>query len=65
MKIDMLAKLPFLALPLAFGAFVACGPDKDDSPGKKAGDAVEEAGENVEEGAEEVGDEIDDATDDN
>jgi hypothetical protein len=65
MKIDILAKLPLLALPLAFSASVACGPDKDDSPGEKASDAVEEAGESVEEGAEEVGDEIDDATDDN
>jgi hypothetical protein len=65
MKIDILTKLPLLALPLAFGAFVACGPDKDDSPGEKASDAVEEAGEKVEEGTEEVGDEIDDATDDN
>jgi hypothetical protein len=64
MKID-LAKLSLLTLPLAFGAFVACGPDKDDSPGERAGDAVEEAGEKVEEGAEEVGDEVDDATDDN
>jgi hypothetical protein len=64
MKIDLSSRLPLLALPLAIGAFVACGPDKDDSPGKKAGDAVEEAGDKVEEGAEEVGDEIDDATDD-
>jgi hypothetical protein len=61
---NILAKLPLLALPLSLGAFLACGPDKDDSPGEKAGDAVEEAGETVEEGAEEVGDEIDDATDD-
>jgi hypothetical protein len=62
---NILTKLPFLTLPLALGAFVACGPDKDDSPGEKAGDAVEEAGESVEEGAEEVGDEIDDATENN
>jgi hypothetical protein len=58
MKIALSTKLPFLAFPLAFGAAVACGPDKDDSPGEKAGDAVED----IEEGAEEVGDEIDDAT---
>ena len=64
MKINNLIKLPYFALPLALGAFIACGPDKDDSPGEKASDAVEEAGESVEEGAEEVGDEIDDATDD-
>jgi hypothetical protein len=62
---NILTKLPFLTLSLAFGAVVACGPDKDDSPGEKAGDAVEEAGESVEEGAEEVGDEIDDATENN
>jgi hypothetical protein len=65
MKIQILTKLPLFAVPLAFGAIVACGPDKDDSPGEKADDAVEEAGENIEEGAEEVGDEVDDATDDN
>jgi hypothetical protein len=64
MKINMLTKLSVFALPLAFGGLVACGPDKDESPGEKAGDAVEEAGEKVEEGAEEVGDEVDDATDD-
>jgi hypothetical protein len=63
MKTAISAKLPFLAIPLAFGAAVACGPDKDDSPGEKAGDAIEEAGDDIEEGAEEVGDEIDDATD--
>lgn len=65
MKIQNLTKLPLFVVPLAFGAFVACGPDKDDSPGEKADDAVEEAGESIEEGAEEVGDELDDATDDN
>jgi hypothetical protein len=58
-KILALSKLPFLALPLAFGAAVACGPDKDKDD---AGDAVEEAGEEIEEGVEEVDDEIDDAT---
>lgn len=59
MKIKNLNKLSLFVLPLALGAFVACGPDKDED----AGDAVEEAGENIEEGAEEVGDEVDDATD--
>lgn len=59
MKIFASSKLHFLALPLFFGAAVACGPDKDKDD---AGDAVEEAGEEVEEGVEEVGDEIDDAT---
>jgi hypothetical protein len=59
MKSIALGKLSFLALPLIFGAAIACGPDKDKDD---AGDAVEEAGEEVEEGVEEVGDEIDDAT---
>jgi hypothetical protein len=62
MKITMPIKLSAFALPLAFGAMLACGPDKDESPGEKTEDAVEEAGDSVEEGAEEVGDEIDDAT---
>ena len=62
MKINTLTKLSIFALPLAFGALVACGPDKDESPGEKADDAVEEAGDSIEEGAEEVGDEVDDAT---
>jgi hypothetical protein len=65
MKITTLSKLSLFALPLAFGALVACGPDKEESPGEKTEDAVEEAGESIEEGTEEVGDEIDDATDDN
>ncbi len=64
MKITTLSKLSIFALPLAFGALVACGPDKDESAGEKAEDAVEEAGESIEEGTEEVGDEVDDATDD-
>lgn len=64
MKSIALNKLSFLALPLVFSAALGCGPDKDDSAGEKAEDAVEEAGDAVEEGAEEVGDEIDDATDD-
>jgi hypothetical protein len=64
MKIDTLIKPFVFALPLAFGALVACGPDKDDSAGKKAGDAVEEAGDKADEAAEEVDDEIDDHTDD-
>jgi hypothetical protein len=59
MKIVALSKLHLVALPLLFGAAVACGPDKDKDD---AGDAVEEAGEEVEEGVEEVGDEVDDAT---
>jgi len=63
MKINTLTKLSIFALPLAFGALAACGPDKDESPGEKADDAVEEAGDSIEEGAEEVGDEVDDATD--
>lgn len=62
MKINMLTKLSIFALPLAFGALVACGPDKDETPGEKADDAVENAGDKIEEGAEEVGDEVDDAT---
>jgi hypothetical protein len=62
MKITQTIKLTCVALPLALGALVACGPDKDESPGEKTEDAVEEAGDSVEEGAEEVGDEIDDAT---
>ena len=65
MKLNPFTQLPLLALPLAFAALVACGPDKHDSPGEKADDALEEAGDTIEEGAEEVGDEIDDATDDN
>lgn len=64
MKINILTKLPMLAVPLAIGALTACGPDKDNSPGDKAEDAVNEAGENVEEATEEVDDEVDDATDD-
>jgi hypothetical protein len=65
MKITQTIKLTCFALPLALGALAACGPDKDESPGEKTEDAVEEAGDSVEEGAEEVGDEIDDATDRN
>lgn len=64
MKIQNLIKLPLLAFPLALGALVACGPDKDESPGEQTEDAVEEAGEDIDEATEEVGDEIDDATDD-
>ena len=37
MKLNPFTQLPLLALPLAFAALVACGPDKDDSPGEKAG----------------------------
>jgi len=64
MKIDNLLKPFFFALPLAFGALIACGPDKDDSASKKAGDAVENAGDKADEAGEEVEDEIDDHTDD-
>jgi len=63
MKTNMLTKLSVFALPLAW-ALIACGPDKDDSPGEKASDAVENAGDKVDEAAEEVGDEVDDHTDD-
>lgn len=65
MKINMLTKLSLFAFPLALSALAACGPDKDDSPGEKASDAVENAGDKVDEAAEEVGDEVDDHTDDN
>ena len=64
MKIVTLIKPCFFALPLALSAMTACGPDKDDSASKKAGDAVENAGDKVDEAAEEVDDEIDDHTDD-
>lgn len=62
MKFMKLTQVSIFALPLALGALTACGPDKDETPGEKTEDAVEEAGDSIEEGAEEVGDEIDDAT---
>ena len=47
MKITTLSKLSLFAFPLALGALVACGPDKDESPGEKTEDAVEETGDRL------------------